>query len=317
MVLGLLFLTLGIDVGWLAFVRSQGQTAVDAAALRGAAALPNYNNTKGDSTKVIAMVTEINSDNAVMNEGAGLTNTDVDFCTGTPDSPTCPSSDIPASGVKVTKTYAAPLFFSRILNGGKSSTNITVSSIAWLGRAECGPNCFPVGLCKDQVKYPASCSKSDEWDGVANQSPSTTDDSAWWTPVDVSTNAKACKDMVNDPRKVPNIKVGDLVDRSNGQIGSCLEDVETRFIDTSDCSAAKCAAKHPACTVVLPVFDCIGSPTHPAPVEGFVSLCISDVQSKSKPKFVQGTMICDVTPSGSGGGGPFLGTYGERPTLVK
>lgn len=293
MVLGLLFLALGIDVGWLVFVRSQGQSAVDAAALRGAAALPNYNHTN-DATKVNTMVRGINADNRVMNQGAGLEDTHIEFCTGTPEGPDCPSLTTPATGVRVTNTYTAPLFFAGILNEGNNSANITVSATAWLGGpAECGADCLPIGLCPAQV---GTCGSS-----------TTANNSAWWTPV-AATNP-TCKDMVNDPSLVPNIKVGDLVHRSGS---SCLEDVETRFITKNGCTAEKCG-KDPACTVTLPVFDCSGTAGGPAPVKAFVSLCITAVKSPA----ITGTMTCDIAAPGTSAGGPFLGTYGERPTLVK
>jgi Flp pilus assembly protein TadG len=293
MVLGLLFLALGIDVGWLVFVRSQGQSAVDAAALRGAAALPNYNHTN-DATKVNTMVRGINADNRVMNQGAGLEDTHIEFCTGTPEGPDCPSLTTPATGVRVTNTYTAPLFFAGILNEGNNSANITVSATAWLGGpAECGADCLPMGLCQSAI---SSCGASTKWDGVGN--------SAWWRPAAGATG-DTCAAMVNNPSLVPNIKVEDLV----GQLTPCFDAVKTRFITQNFCDAAKCKAQDSACTVVLPVLDCSGSGS----VKGFVSLCIADVQSA----FVQGTMTCDIAAPGTSAGGPFLGTYGERPTLVK
>jgi len=82
-VLGILFIALGIDVGWMAYVRSQGQAAVDSAAISGAAAIPAYNS--GDPSVVYSIVGSLNSQNTVMNQDAAIANTDVEFCTGDPD----------------------------------------------------------------------------------------------------------------------------------------------------------------------------------------------------------------------------------------
>ena len=136
-VLGILFIALGMDVGWMVYVRSQGQAAVDAAAVSGAGALPSYNNGSGDPTQVNAIVTSLNSQNTVMNQGAGIGSGDIEYCNGDPQSSfTCSGTTTPANGVRVTKTYSTPLFFG-LLNGG-SPANITVTATAWLGMDRVG-----------------------------------------------------------------------------------------------------------------------------------------------------------------------------------
>ena len=72
-VLGMFFIALGIDVGWMVYVRSQGQAAVDSAAISGAAAIPAYNS--GDPGQVYGIVGSLNSQNTVMNLDAAIANT--------------------------------------------------------------------------------------------------------------------------------------------------------------------------------------------------------------------------------------------------
>src|SRR5262245_14782194 len=145
MVLGILFFALGVDIGWMVYVKSQGQKATDAAALAGAAAIPNAN-TSGNQTKVNEMSKAFNTKNVVMNTAAGIVDSDVVLCDGNPNAipPNCNAAVLPAKagGVKVTRTYTTPLVFTRFVNG-LPSTDLAVSSIAWLG----GPGGCPSGQC--------------------------------------------------------------------------------------------------------------------------------------------------------------------------
>src|SRR5215470_12185876 len=108
MVLGILFFALGVDIGWMVYVKSQGQKATDASALAGAAAIPNANSA-GNQIKVNEMAKHFNPDNVVMNTNAGIVDTDVALCDGNPNAnpPNCGAgvSAKNAAGVKVTRTY--------------------------------------------------------------------------------------------------------------------------------------------------------------------------------------------------------------------
>jgi hypothetical protein len=103
----------------------------------------------GPTLAVLALL--FNTDNTVMNQAAGIATSDVQLCDGDANSPNCPATDITkAGGVKVTKTYNTPLFFTRFLNGA-SSTNITVSSTAWLGGPSGTSPELPVVLCEQAI----------------------------------------------------------------------------------------------------------------------------------------------------------------------
>ncbi len=75
--LTMLFVSVGIDAGWMTYVRNQGQASVDAAALSGASGIPRYNGT-GDDSVVITMVEALNDENTVMNQPAGITASNVE-----------------------------------------------------------------------------------------------------------------------------------------------------------------------------------------------------------------------------------------------
>lgn len=323
LVLGLLFVALGIDVGWMAYVRTQGQAAVDAAALRGAAAIPNYN-VAGDTTMVYDMAGTGFTDNKVMSKDPEITGSNIEMCADNPSNPNCQTTTYPtpAGGVKVTKTYSAPLFFAaRLLNGGSSNVNLTVNSIAWLGGPGGLKPDLPIGMCQAQVGYPDTCSDknpSEEkitWDGVGNQTASPTDDSAWWTPIDVQASASDCKKLVEDPSKFPLLHIDDPILRNNGQVTSCLNDIANTY---ASCPST-CDYKNPPpeCTALVPVFDCTANPNQSAPVVGFAKICITGVKAQGEPKYIKGPLICNVPIPGAIGGGPFFGVYASRPVLTK
>jgi len=324
LVLGLLFVALGVDVGWMIYVKTQAQRTVDAAALRGAAAIPNYNKA-GDTSMVYDMASGINDANKVMSQNAQVAGSDIQMCSGIPNTPNCLTTTYPtpAGGVRVAKAYTAPLFLSgRLLNGGNSSVDLNVNTIAWLGGpAGLRPD-LPLGMCSSQVGYPDKCSDSPTlptqdivWDGVGNQSASPTDDSAWWTPIDVSqTDASDCRQIVADPTKIPFLYMDQLISRNNGQVTSCLNDIANKY---QTCPSTCDPIGHPECTRLVPVFDCAANPNQTAPIVGFAKLCITQVQAQGNPKYIKGPLICNVGIPGTIGGGAFFGVYASRPVLVK
>jgi hypothetical protein len=320
MVLGILFFALGIDIGWMTYVKTQGQAAADASALAGAAAIPAVNSS-GSPAKANEMAALFNTNNTVMNQAAGISASDVQVCDGSPSSPVCPASDLStAGGVKVTKTYNTPLFFTRFLNG-VGSTNISVSATAWLGGlAGIRPD-LPVVLCGEAVGFDPSAPEGSNCDPAATLTfnPNGTDTAGYWNyPANDNMNASTCKDYVENPSHIPNINVNDIIDTNNGVANSCLKDIDDKY---ASCTPAKCAlaADHPdrkACTAVIPIIDCPNSINKDVPVKGFASLCITAVESQGKNKFIDANLSCFVTAPGIGGG-PFFGTYPEKPVLVQ
>jgi hypothetical protein len=326
--LGLLFIALGTDAGWLAYVRTQGQAAMDAAALRGVAAIPNYNTTS-DTTQVYNMAMGLNPNNTVMNQSAGVAGADIEFCTGSPDTPTCSAGTFPtpAQGVRVTRTYATPFFFGGLLNGG-TSANITVSSIAWLGGPQAYCADIPMALCAQNIGYNPSagdftCSESQD----ATLIPNGTDNAGWWAPLPETSNASWCQGVLNGNIN-PCTGSGDWIDLNNGAISVCQKLLEDKFAAAgcftpgSGIPGTKCDLPygHPerkACTATLPVVNCPGSINPDLPVIGYASVCFKYIQAiPASAAVTKVNLECGVTASGPGGG-VFLGTYASRPVLVK
>ena len=327
MVLGILFFALGIDIGWMVYVKSQGQSATDASALAGSAAIPNANSS-GNQTKVNELASLFNTDNTVMNQAAGIAASDVQLCDGDPNSPTCPATDITkAGGVKVTKTYNTPLFFTRFLNGA-SSTNITVSSTAWLGGPSGTSPELPVVLCEQAIySNPNDPNRECVSPYSVKFSPNGRDNGGYWNgdpapgnPSPPHANASQCKDWVANQDHIPYINIGQEVGLNNGQINSCHKDIEDKYKDCSpaSCNGSQGQAKKDLCTVILPVIQCPNNINQHEPVKEFAALCITSVVSNPASKsHITGELACNVPVPGSLGGGPQQGVYAAKPVLVQ
>ena len=319
LLLGLLFIAVATDVGWMAYVRTQGQAATDAAALRGAAAIRNYNST-GSTTQVYNMATGLNSNNTVMNQTAGVTGANIEFCTGNPNGvPTCSPGTFPtpAAGVKVTRTYSTPLFFSQLLNGGNNA-DIAVSSIAWLAPMGLRPT-LPVALCANEIGYDPTGPSCNPYVS-AEFSPNKTDNAGWWNQFGAPANASECKKMVQDSTRVPCLNIYDQINLNNGEITSCHTEVGTKF---SGCTENICKYGTPEqienCTAILPIVNCPSSINQQQPVLGFAAMCITNVVSTPADKAtISGILNCNAKKEACTVGGPsFFGVYADRPVLVK
>jgi hypothetical protein len=307
----------------LAYVRNQGQTAVDAAALAGAAGIPNYNKT-GDSSLVDNLIKA--SDNSVMNGAAGLKIDDAQFCGGSSSNPTCPwSNSKTAAGVKVSKTFQAPVFFGRLLDG-KSTANITVSSIAWVGGvAGIAPD-LPIVLCASPPPTGVGFNP-DPPDGPTCVEGASikfrnngSDNGGYWGSLSSGANANQCKDWTEHPDHIPYTRIGDDIKLQNGEDSSCHKKIDTRF---AACDANICAngtdEQKKACTVIVPIINCPGSINQTEAVVGFAAWCITKSQATpASNATLDGTLRCDVEPpSPADPGGPPFSVYPTKAALVR
>jgi hypothetical protein len=320
MVMGMMFLALGIDIGWMTYVRTQGQSATDASALAGAAAIPAVNSS-GSPAQANTMATANNSNNKVMNQAAGIAASNVQVCDGSPSSPGCPATNLSkAGGVKVSKTYNTPLFFTRLLNG-VGNTNISVESTAWLGGPVeiDGEGDLPVTLCASGVGYDPSAPNCLAGKNPGNMAPHRSGVAGWWNK-DAPASAKACKDHVDGSVPMPHVAIGDTINVQNGQDTSCMKKIEDRFASctTAICNGPASTAKT-NCTVVLPIVSACTPFNQTRVVNGFVALCVTRVQANpASSAAIEGVVGCGVQANSEGlGGGPFFGVYADHPVLVK
>lgn len=163
----LMFIGLCLDAGWMIYVRSQGQTRVDAAALAAASALKEQDatsrhggaqtlaNTFANSSTGTNIVVDssVNPENALKPMSYNLSTgelTSADWAT--------------ANAVQVTNEIPTPLFFSGIRNvfgaTENGSTDINVGATAYLGCPTRARPTLPIALCADSIvdfSFPGSC----------------------------------------------------------------------------------------------------------------------------------------------------------------
>ncbi|TMA06238.1 MAG: hypothetical protein E6J89_18190 [Deltaproteobacteria bacterium] len=309
LILMVLFVGLSIDVGWMAYVRNQGQAAVDAAALSAAAGLPPYN-AKKDPNIAYERMTALNSANTVMKQPANLSSADLEFCADNESN--CAPDTWPADRVRIKKGFLTPLFFGGILNGGISSKTINVSAVALYVGSCSGKPRLPLALMGCEVGFPGNCDAPKTLDGF-NQSPSANDDSAFTSYFTPNASADVFKGMTNGSTPIPEVKCGDAIELNNGQVSSAIHEIESEFNKNK---------QNGKWTVLLPVIDCAdlssGNPVQKAKVLGFATVCITGVDASGNPKAIKGSLDCSATVSGTPSGTSSLfGTYATAPILVR
>lgn len=332
LVLGLLFVALGIDVGWMAFVRNQAQTTVDAAALAAAAGIPEYNNGDG-AGRIYELAQNVGNSNNVMNTSPDVQPTNIELCSGDPNGPygdpsgwTCTAGAPapPIGGVRVTRTFAAPLFLAGLISGQRQAT-ITVSATAWLGSPAGGQPELPVTVCRQEIyenssSGPRTCKPNYSVDF----NPNNRDNGAYWnfdpaTPTNPpNPTSSQCRDWVKNPEKIPYIALDQPIGLNNGSITSCLQDIER---DYGKCTEAICngpdGPEKERCTVIVPVVDCPNNINQQEPAKEFAAICVTGVKANpASGAYIKGKLKCNVPMPGGGGGIP-SGVNATRPVLVR
>jgi len=274
--LTMLFVSVGIDAGWMTYVRNQGQASVDAAALSGASGIPRYNET-GDDSVVITMVQALNDENTVMKQPAGITasNVEVVAYNSTTHLVSTPASFSDANGIRVTRGFDTPLFFGRLLNDGQTPT-MNVSAVAV---TRIRPS-LPFDLIGDpppgEITY------------ELRQSPSPTDDSSFTSFFIQNASSAEFKEMVNNPTLIPCLMKGDQIELNNGQVNSTLKEIKDVFEEKKKDDVNSSSGY--SWPVLLPVispsdFDS-NNPNQTVPIDNFAVINITDVDTQGNPKTI-------------------------------
>jgi Flp pilus assembly protein TadG len=288
---------LAIDVGWMAYVRSQSQTAIDAAALSGAAAVPAYNQ-DGSTGQIKDRVEAFNgpgtdaSSNNVMNQSAGLNGSQVNqggdaeviIYNSTTDSITAPANPAAANGVRVGKGFNTPLFFARLLNGGLPTTiNVTATAVMRVRPS------LPVNLiCPNP---PGACPPPPGSQIIMEfrASPSPQDNHSFTSYFIHNASASVMKDMVLNPSLIPCVSNGDPIELNNGQMNSLLEKIKDAWNKNKkpvDLDNNPYTPPVDAWPVLVPVVSINGNPNQSAPIMDFRWIAITNVVSQGSPKTI-------------------------------
>ncbi len=320
-VLLLIMVGIGLDTGWITYVRGLGQPAVDAAALAGASAVPTWS-TSQVNLRVAAFnltndyVNSKSGGNPIDSGGKNVTYIFWHSDTGDID---LESSIRNANGVRValeqTNPYDgsnpntainAPLFLTPLFNvlgiSMAKTTNINVSAVAVIQRTPGIPiaiaGCPPPGACESVFVSP---------DGTLNgtkcklaQSPST-NNSGWTSYAMKSANAKAFKEMIDEPTtcsgKIPAVDVGTNICLQNGVDDSVLTELYSFYNNNIDNLVGSDPTKFPnvADCALIPVVDASVTDFTKCdiPIKSFAKLCIRDVVTTGSPKYVYGDITCN------------------------
>ena len=342
MVLLFVMVGMGVDMGHLSYVRSQGQPAVDAAALAAVQALPTLDINEVNKRAAVLNYTGGNTGgNNYLNSpsnligGNNVTLVNYDSAAGTI---TTAASIGQANGVRValetTNPYGgaantpmkSPLFLTPLLNllGQKTSgtQNVSVSAVAVqtaipgfpVAIAGCSPpppsaGCDVGGLGTEASPY-TNCkllqtNSSNNGNGK-NADTLTYQDSGWTTFTIPSANAPAIQALVHNNStcgNIPPITVGSCIYLNNGQITPVLKEFSDVYSNNPD-GLSKNTTPNPPDWGVIPIVDpLIGNFNGCKDVIGWAKFGLRWVEINGNDKYLVGDLICGWDIHKSGGTG--------------
>jgi Flp pilus assembly protein TadG len=312
-VLLLIMVGMGLDTGHLAYIRSQGQPAVDAAALAAAAALPtgNPDTVKNQAAALNSKNNYLDSpNNAITNSNVTLVN--YDPATGTIKAATgvvSPTSVGDANAVRValegTNPYGgtvgaamkSPLFLTPLLNlfgqSTSGTTNVSVSAVAVIR----GVPDLPVAVEQ------ARCGNTNPQKLL--QSDSKNDNSGYTTYYINNASATEIKGLINNHNTcngIPPIGIGFCTELNNGQVASVYDNFESLF----KANPGKC--------YLIPVVGNNQSWNQCSNIVDFAQFCpdaTDPVQKQGNPKYINGVVTCGQNTYNTKATGCYV------PTLVR
>jgi Flp pilus assembly protein TadG len=294
-VLLLIMVGMGLDTGHLAFVRSQGQPAVDAAALAAAASLPT-----GDLATVQAQAAAFNgaAKNTYLDSPNNLIGPDnvtlVQYNDSTGAITTAGVTINNANGVRVAlennnpyggtagEAMKSPLFLMPLLNlfgqTAKTTADVSVSAVAVIR----GSPDLPLAI--EQARCTASNPQK------LLQSDANKDNSGYTTYYINNASASEIKGLINNPlncKGIPPVGIGYCTELNNGQVASVYDDFAELF------------QKNPGKCYMIPVVANDTKWNQCSDILDFARFCPdakNPVQKQGSPKYIQGNITCGVNP---------------------
>jgi Flp pilus assembly protein TadG len=307
-VLLLVMIGMGLDTGQLTYVRSQGQSAVDAAALAAASAVPTNSRAQVDSRVAgfNSTNTYVDSPNNLLGTG-NVTLVKHDGSTFTKATVSDPATTGDANGVRVAletnNPYDAgatatpmksPLFLTPLFNLFGASTpttaNVSVSAVAIVKPI---PG-MPVVIGRTICDAAAGGTKNDVLLLTDNQK---VEQSGWTSFYVDSANAKYMKAMVANNKTCDSIPAIDFsspgcINLNNGDIASLRQEIADVYAPFSS------PPNSDDCFFIPVVDDTTGGNTFLGckAIYDWARICISEVQTKSNPKYVKANVTCGQNP---------------------
>jgi hypothetical protein len=194
-----------------------------------------------------------------------------------------------------------PLFFGWAV--GKSHVEVNAEAIAllgWVKKIPPGKGAFPMALTDNALPLP----------GEEKQVTFTTDwgeDGGWHSFHDPSTGASDLKKLVNRTIPSPEIKIGDLINCTNGVDAAVFQEMHKQFYQVHHGDSW---------ILLLPVIRATDQFQQIQEVIGFAAFRVSEVKGPPD-KTVTGTVISGYMAPGTESGGPDYGLRASFPKLVR
>ena len=294
-VLLLIMVGMGLDTGQLTYVRSQGQTAVDAAALTAASGLPI------GASEVTGRVDDFNSTNNYVEsstnfiDSSNITYVQYNDSSGAivdlPDSTGAngvrvaleqknPYTDA-ASGTGIT----TPVFLTPLLNlfgsAAPAKADISVSAVAVLKALPGIPIAIMTKVCNGSSTVP---------DVMLRQTDATVDNSCWTTYTDNPPSAEAVQELFGKsatcsdlPAQSDLVTIGTLIELNNGQQASTYEEAKDLFLAPQNVD--KCW--------IVPVIPNSTKCNQSDPILGWATICPTEVEKSGSPKYIKANVTCN------------------------
>jgi len=302
-----------IDSGMLIYMRSRGQTRIDAIALATGVALMKKTASERQATatqlaeefavKNSLTPSDPNPENTLLPVHYELeTNTIADLAGDW--SPGIRGEQ--CNAIQVTTSFTAPAFFSgiRAFFGGteESPANTQVSATSYLPcPGAVIPNgsqvLAPIALRSCRWNYPNDCIFNRRFYQSISQG------DAELTKVFANIAAPHCGTPTTDM-----VKVGDTIP-IHASAPDCLADLRARY---QGCTQTRCEQGDAFCIAIVPVIGC-GSND----VVGFAAICFTGFDTATTPQYVEGKLACGETADYSSGPGQCFGTVASNPILVR
>jgi Flp pilus assembly protein TadG len=291
-VLLLIMVGMGLDTGQFTYTRSQGQAAVDAAALAAVSGLPIGESEVRERVKAFNSKNDYVQNTANPLGSANITYVEYNYATGA----IVPLPGIAgANGVRValeetnphTGTSAGtgittPAFLTPLMKllgqSAPSTIDVSVSAVAALSAVPGIPIAIYESLCNGPNTVPAV---------KLMQSPSKTDNSCYTTYTEGATSGKSVKEMLTANQTCSgllasgtHIGIGTPIYLNNGQLASVYDPAEDLFNNNPGCWMVPVVSNGSSCNRTDPIVD-------------WASICPTQVVKSGSPKYIEANVTCN------------------------
>jgi Flp pilus assembly protein TadG len=281
---------LGLDTGQLTYVRNQGQSAVDAAALAAVSGLPSR-----DDAQVKSRAAGFNSTNDYVESptnkigGNNVSYIQYDFDTNTITNYAANIND--ANGVRVALEQATgsgittPVFLTPLLNllgfTASATQDVNVSAVSVIASKPALPIALWGSMCPGGTDIQIQMQHPDQKeDGNEN--------ACWTTFLDCSSGAPDIKagfqvaGSCSDSRIAGHVGIGTPICQNRGQVASVMQTADAFFTE------------HPDRWWLVPVLEGTGNcaATNPTKIVNWAKIYPKKVVSTGNPKYILADVEC-------------------------